>query len=147
MVSAVVLAAGASSRMGRQKLLLPIGGEPLIARVVKAVCDAGFDDVLIVVGHEHEKLLEALVGLPIRHAFNPDFATGMGSSFRTAIENLPNSEAALFALADQPFVTATEFRRVRERGQPHARRRIMLEFVESLDADVDGAAAAHTQSP
>jgi molybdenum cofactor cytidylyltransferase len=119
MVSAVVLAAGASSRMGRQKLLLPVAGEPLIARVVKAVCDAGFDDVLMVVGHEHEQVLEALVGLPIRHALNPDFATGMGSSFRTAIENLPNSEAAMFALADQPFVTATEYRRVRETYVQH----------------------------
>ena len=114
MVSAVVLAAGASSRMGKQKLLLPVGGEPLIARVVKAVCDAGFDDVLIVVGHEHVKVLEALVGLPIREVVNPDFATGMGSSFRTAVNNLPDSEAAMFALADQPFVTASEYRRVRE---------------------------------
>jgi molybdenum cofactor cytidylyltransferase len=119
MVSAVVLAAGASTRMGKQKLLLPLGGEPLVTRVVKAVCDAGFDDVLIVVGHDHEQVLEALAGLPIRHAFNPDFATGMGRSFRTAVENLPNSEAAMFALADQPFVTATEYRRVREAYLQH----------------------------
>jgi molybdenum cofactor cytidylyltransferase len=119
MVSAVVLAAGASTRMGQQKLLLPLGGEPLITRVVKAVCDAGFDDVLAVVGHEHEKVLGALVDLPIRHAFNPDFATGMGSSFRTAVENLTDSEAAMFALADQPFVTATEYRRVLEAYRQH----------------------------
>jgi molybdenum cofactor cytidylyltransferase len=119
MVSAVVLAAGASTRMGRQKLLLPLGSEPLVTRVLKAVCDAGFDDVLIVVGHDHEKVLKALAGLPIRHAFNPGFATGMGSSFRTAVENLPNSEAAMFALADQPFVTATEYRRVREAYVQH----------------------------
>jgi molybdenum cofactor cytidylyltransferase len=112
MVSAVVLAAGASTRMGHQKLLLPLGGHPLVKRVVKAVCDAGFDDVLVVVGHEHERVLAALAGLRIRHALNPDFATGMGSSFRTAVENLAASEAAMFALADQPLVTATEYRRV-----------------------------------
>lgn len=112
MVSAVVLAAGASTRMGRQKLLLPLGEETLVRRVVRSVCEAGFDEVLVVVGHAHEQVLGALAGLPIRHAVNPNFATGMGSSFRTAVENLPESDAAMFALADQPFVTSTEYRKV-----------------------------------
>jgi molybdenum cofactor cytidylyltransferase len=112
MVSAVVLAAGASTRMGGQKLLLLLGGEPLVRRVVRSVCDAGFDEVLVVVGHAHQQVLDALTSLPIRHAINEDFATGMGSSFRTAVENLPDSEAAMFALADQPFVTRAEYRRL-----------------------------------
>ena len=55
MISAVVLAAGASTRMGTQKLLLPFGGEPLVRRAVRQVCDAGFDDVLVVLGSEHEQ--------------------------------------------------------------------------------------------
>ena len=50
MISAVILAAGASTRMGTQKLLLPLGGEPLVRRTVRQVCDAGFDDVLVVLG-------------------------------------------------------------------------------------------------
>lgn len=119
MVSAVVLAAGASTRMGTQKLLLPLGGETLVRRVVKAVCDAGFDEVLVVVGSEHEQVLRALEGLPIRHAFNPDYAAGMGSSFRTAVANLPDSDAAMFALADQPFVTAAEYRQVLDTYRRH----------------------------
>jgi molybdenum cofactor cytidylyltransferase len=112
MVSGVVLAAGASTRMGGQKLLLPLGGEPLVRRVVKAVCDAGFDEVLVVVGNEHEQVVRAFEGLPLRHVVNADYATGMGSSFRTAVANLPDSDAAMFALADQPFVTASEYRQV-----------------------------------
>ena len=48
MVSAVILAAGASTCMGAQKLLLPLGGEPLVRWTVRQVCDAGFDDVLVV---------------------------------------------------------------------------------------------------
>ena len=111
-VSAVVLAAGASTRMGAQKLLLPVGGEPLIRRTVRQVCDAGFGDVLVVLGHEHEKTLAALDGLQIRHAVNAHYESGMGSSFRTAIEHLPDSAAAMFALADQPFVTTDEYRMV-----------------------------------
>jgi molybdenum cofactor cytidylyltransferase len=119
MISAVVLAAGLSTRMGKHKLLLPLGGEPLIRRVVKEVGDAGFDDVLVVVGHDAQHVLDALSSLPIRHAFNPDFATGMGSSFRAAVMNLPDSEAAMFALADQPFVTSVEYRKVLETYRQH----------------------------
>lgn len=110
MISAVVLAAGASSRMGRQKLLLPLAGEPLVRRVVTRVSQAGFDDVLVVVGYEHEKVISALEGLTIRHAVNPHYETGMGSSFRAAMSALPDSEAAMFALADQPLLAAADYR-------------------------------------
>ena len=112
LTSAVVLAAGASTRMGTPKLLLPFGGEALLRRSVRQVCDAGFDEVVVVLGSEHEKLLAALEGLPVRHAVNTDYLTGMGSSFRTAVEHLGDSAAAMFALADQPFVTTTEYRAV-----------------------------------
>jgi molybdenum cofactor cytidylyltransferase len=67
-------------------------------------------------------MLAALEGLAVRHAVNMQFASGMGSSFRTAVEHLPDSAAALFALADQPFVTTNEYRTVldtyRERRSP-----------------------------
>ena len=114
MTSGVVLAAGASTRMGTQKLLLPLGGEPLVRHAVRNVCEAGFDEVLVVVGFQHADVVAALDGLPVRHAVNPDFASGMGSSFRTAVGHLPASDAAMFALADQPFVSANEYRTVRE---------------------------------
>ena len=120
MVSGVVLAAGASTRMGTQKLLLPLGGEPLIRRTVRQVCDAGFDEVLVVLGSEHERTRAALEGLPIRHAVNAEFATGMGSSFRTAVEHLRDSAAAMFALADQPFVSATQYRALLDTYRQHA---------------------------
>ena len=112
MVSAVVLAAGASTRMGTHKLLLPLGDEPIARRTVRQVCDAGFDEVVVVVGNEWEQVLSTLDGLPIRHAVNGDYRSGMGSSFRTAVEHLDKSAAAMFALADQPFVTTNEYRAV-----------------------------------
>lgn len=120
MVSAVVLAAGASTRMGRQKLLLPLDDEPLGRRTVRQICDAGFDDVLVIVGGEHETVLASLEGLPIRHAINAQYETGMGSSFRTAVEHLPDSSAAMFALADQPFVTTKEYRQILDTYRQHA---------------------------
>lgn len=117
MISAVVLAAGSSSRMGQPKLLLPLGGEPIVRRVARQVAGAGFDDVLVVVGSDHERIVAALDGLSLRTVLNPDHATGMGSSFRAAIGALADSSAAMFALADQPLVTADEFRRLREAYQ------------------------------
>jgi molybdenum cofactor cytidylyltransferase len=120
MVSAVVLAAGASTRMGTQKLLLPFGNEPLVHRAVRQVLDAGFEDVLVVLGSEHEAMRAALEGLPVRHAVNLQFATGMGSSFRTAVEHVADSSAAMFALADQPFVTTGEYRMVLDAYRQHA---------------------------
>ena len=120
MVTAVALAAGASTRMGAQKLLLPLGNEPLVRRAARQLLDAGFAEVLVIVGSEHEKVLAALAGLPIRHAINVDYATGMGSSFRTAVEHLDESDAAMFALADQPFVTAKEYRAVLDAYRQHA---------------------------
>jgi len=114
MISAVVLAAGASSRMGDQKLLLPLGGEPIVRQTVRQICYAAADEVLVIVGHEHQRVLEALDGLPIRHALNEYYKEGMGTSFRTAIKHLERSDAALFALADQPFVSTREYRQVIE---------------------------------
>src|SRR5215831_8569157 len=114
MVSAVVLAAGASTRMGRHKLMLPLDGEPIVRLTVRHVAEGGFDDLLVVLGFGHEQIRPALEGLECRIAVNDEYETGMGSSFRAAIANLNDSEAALFALADQPFVTAAQYRQLLE---------------------------------
>lgn len=120
MLTAVALAAGASARMGTQKLLLPFGDEPLVRRAVRQLLGAGFGEVLVIIGSEHEQVLAALAGLPVRHAVNAEYKTGMGSSFRTAVEHLDKSDAAMFALADQPFVTANEYRAVLDAYRRHA---------------------------
>lgn len=132
MVSAVLLAAGASTRMGTQKLLLPFGGEPLVRRAVRQICDAGFDDVLVVLGSEHEAVLAALDGLAVRHATNMQFASGMGSSFRTAVEHLAGSAAAMFALADQPFVTTHEYRTVLDTYRQHTPAIVSVRYGEVM---------------
>jgi molybdenum cofactor cytidylyltransferase len=84
------------------------------------VCDAGFEDVLVVLGSDHERTLAALDGLFVRYAINDDFKSGMGSSFRTAVQHLGDSLAAMFTLADQPFVTAHEYQTVLDTYRQHA---------------------------
>jgi molybdenum cofactor cytidylyltransferase len=100
--------------MKQHKLLLPFGGEPLLRRTVREVIGAGFEDVLVVLGYAHEEIVAVLDGLACRHVINRHHPTGMGSSFRTAIAALQESSAAMFALADQPFVTADYYRQLPE---------------------------------
>jgi molybdenum cofactor cytidylyltransferase len=110
-IAAALFAAGTSSRMGQNKLLLELGGEPLVRRSAKTLLEAGFGRIIVITGREPEGIKAALEGLPCDFAFNPDFATaGMEASLRTAVLNAPGSaDALLFTLADQAFVTPTMF--------------------------------------
>jgi molybdenum cofactor cytidylyltransferase len=100
--------------MGAHKLLLPLGAESVVRRTVRQVCEAGFADVLVVLGREADAVRAALDGLACRFAINDAYESGMGSSFRVAVDALGEADAAVFALADQPFVTPDDYRRVRD---------------------------------
>jgi len=104
----IVLAAGTSSRMGgRNKLLLEVGGEPLVRRAVGAALEGGLDPVVVVVGHEAGRVREALAGLGCRVVDNPDYERGMTTSLRAGVAALPEgTPAAVMILADMPRVTA-----------------------------------------
>ncbi|MBI3457388.1 MAG: nucleotidyltransferase family protein [Candidatus Rokubacteria bacterium] len=123
-MAAVVLAAGMSSRMGRQKLLLPMEeGRPLIRLSVERVLAAGLDDVVIVLGREAEAVAAALAGLPVRMVLNPHYAEGQSTSLRAGLDALPpEAEAAVIALGDQPLPDPALIRRLvaafRANGRP-----------------------------
>lgn len=103
MISAVVLAAGLSRRMGRAKLLLDWGGQPVIRRAVEQVRAGGVGELIVVLGHAAEAIREALAGLPIRFVQNPDPEAGQGSSIACGVSAVaPDTEAVLIALGDQP---------------------------------------------
>jgi molybdenum cofactor cytidylyltransferase len=103
-IAAIVLAAGASTRMGRQKLTLPLGdGRPLVRVAVERVVAAGLDDVVVVTGRESEAVASALQGLAVRMAHNSRYADGQSTSLRAGLDALaPGTEAAVVALGDQP---------------------------------------------
>ncbi len=107
MIAAIVLAAGRSRRMGAQKLLLPLGGVPMIARVVDAVLAGTVDDVVVVIGPGGERIAAALAGRPVRFIANPNPDGEMLGSVRCGLRALPpKCEAALVVLGDQPGLTA-----------------------------------------
>ena len=105
MIAVIVLAAGASTRMGRQKLTLPMAdGKPLVRAAVEQVLAAGLDDVVVVLGREAESVASALRGLPIRTVVNPRYAEGQSTSLRAGLDALAQgTEAAVVALGDQPL--------------------------------------------
>jgi len=107
-ISAIVLAAGLSARMGRPKLLLPYGERTVVEQVVSVLLASPSGEVLVVTGHEREAVERALAGWPVRAVFNPDYATGeMLSSVQVGLGAASaESRAALLAVGDMPAVEA-----------------------------------------
>jgi molybdenum cofactor cytidylyltransferase len=105
-IAAVVLAAGASTRMGQSKQLLPIGDQPMVRRVTEVVCSAGLAQVIVVVGAGAGAVEKALDGLPVQVVFNEAWPGGLSTSVRTGLGALREEiQAALMILADQPALT------------------------------------------
>lgn len=104
---AVILAAGRSTRMGTQKLLLPWEGSTVIGQIARAVVDAGPVETRVVVPAEHEPIQAALAGLPVRLIVNPDHESDMLASVRCGLRDLPpDCEAVLVAPGDHPGISA-----------------------------------------
>ncbi len=122
-IAGILLAAGSATRMGRNKLLLDLEGEPLVRRAARTALEAGLDPLLVVVGHEAENVHEALVGLPCRFVLNLDWRLGQSTSLSAGAAAVPAAaEAAVVVLADMPLVDAASIRSVvarwRESGAP-----------------------------
>jgi molybdenum cofactor cytidylyltransferase len=106
-VSAVVLAAGRATRMGGAKLLLPVGGRPMVQRVVDASLGSRVSETIVVVGNEAQGVKEALAGRPVKVVANPDYAEGMSTSLRVGLAAVdPSADGAVILLGDQPFVSS-----------------------------------------
>ncbi len=105
-VGAIVLAAGGSARMGQPKQLLSVGGQPMVRRVVEAVCAAALAQVVVVVGAHAHRVQQALTGLPADIVLNKAWAEGLSTSIRTGLDALrPEIQAVLMVLADQPALS------------------------------------------
>jgi molybdenum cofactor cytidylyltransferase len=106
-VAGVVLAAGSSSRLGTNKLLIDVGGETTVRRAARRAVEAGLAPVIVVLGFEADRVAEALNGLDVMPVVNPDYAGGIHGSLRAGIERVPGDcEAAVVILADMPLVTS-----------------------------------------
>lgn len=107
-VSAVVLAGGASKRMGlTNKLLAEVNGAPMVYRSVRAALQSDAAEVIVVTGHEADLVREALSGLDVRFIHNPSYPEGLSTSLRAGIGAVSkNLTGAVVLLGDMPRLTS-----------------------------------------
>lgn len=105
----------------RNKLLLPVRGEPMVRHAVRAALDAGCADTCVVLGHEADAVRAVLADLPVRCAVNPQHDEGLGSSVRFGISLLaPDTAAVLCLLGDMPNVRPATLRALQRAWRPEA---------------------------
>jgi molybdenum cofactor cytidylyltransferase len=115
-IAGMVLAAGTSSRLGANKLLLRLDSEPLVRRAVRQAAEAGLAPVIVVLGHEAERVAAALGGLAVETIVNPAYRAGMHGSLQTGIGRVPGDcAAAVVLLGDMPLVTVAMIEALAER--------------------------------
>ena len=105
-ISATILAAGSSQRMGDNKLLLPFQDNTLINVVCKTIIDSYLKPVFVVTGFENKKVVESLPKSIDKIVYNEDWSRGMATSINKAISSLPNNiDGNMIVLGDMPLVT------------------------------------------
>lgn len=160
-VSALLLAAGESQRMGRLKQLLPLGGSTLIEVVLENLLRSRLQEVIVVLGFGAEEIRPRVEAKGVRVAVNPRYKEGMASSLRVGLDALdPRAEGILVALADQPFIPPEVIDRLIEafqgtskgivvptfqgrRGHPVIFHRRYMEELRSLSGDQGGRELLH----
>jgi molybdenum cofactor cytidylyltransferase len=111
-IGALLLAAGGSSRMGQPKQLFVYQGKTLLRRAVETLLDTTCSTIIVVLGAEYERTKNEIDDLPVGIIRNENWQTGMGSSIKTGLEHLlqtdPDVLGVIIMLCDQPDITASE---------------------------------------
>ena len=141
-IAAVLPAAGTSSRLGTNKLLIEVDGEPLVRRAARRAREAGLDPVVVVLGHDADLIRRSIADLSVIPVVNVRYAEGMPSSLQAGVGALPAStEAAVVLLPDMPLVTPAMLRALVERwATTHA------SLVVSLYGDTPAPPALYSRA-
>ncbi len=113
-VSAVLLAAGESRRMGEvNKLTLPVGGEPLLRHTVQVLLASRLQEIVVVLGHDAAAMAALLEGLPVKRVDNPGYRDGQMSSVHAGLAALGAArDGVMICLTDQPLITPADIDRL-----------------------------------
>ena len=105
MLSAILLAAGESKRMGEPKQLMPLGKHTLLEQAIDNLLGSPVNETIVVVGHKAEEITKAIATKPVKVTFNPNYRQGMSTSIVAGLILVdPASRAVMLALGDQPLV-------------------------------------------
>src|SRR5690606_16366768 len=105
-ITAIILASGMSKRMGTTKQLLPFNGTTLLEECIKNVLACPFDQVIAIIGHEHDIIKEKIniTDPRFRWIYNDRYREGQSSAFKAVIPYLKQSKGMMVFLADQPLI-------------------------------------------
>ena len=123
MISAILLAAGESKRMGELKQLMPFGqNTTIVEQAIDNLLSAAVSEVIVVVGYRAEEVIKSIVGKPVKIAINPNYRQGMSTSIIAGL-NLVDSraQAVMLTLGDQPLINSQTINRLIEEFHNHDR--------------------------
>jgi molybdenum cofactor cytidylyltransferase len=107
MISAIILAAGESKRMGRVKLTMPLGESTVLEQVISSVLSSMVDEVIVVLGHEQKTIRQTIGDRPVKCIVNKDYKLGMSTSIVSGLnETDDRCKAVIIILGDQPFISS-----------------------------------------
>lgn len=107
-ISAILMAAGLSKRLGRNKLLIPLNGTPVVRLVAQSLLSSQASEIIVVTGHEGQEVRSALDGLDLRLIHNPHYEEGQSTSLASGLsQTTPDTDGYLFVLGDQPFLVSS----------------------------------------
>ena len=130
--AAVIQAAGKGSRFhsDQYKLLVPVAGVPMILRTAETVLQAGFNEIVIVVGYRAADVRKVLAGLPVKIVENPDWEKGQSTSLSAGVRMVQHiSDRACLLLGDQPFLRPETLRALITESEQHPRE-IIVPFYQ-----------------
>lgn len=134
-ITAAILAAGTSSRLGQPKQLLRLGGETLIRRTAQTVIDAQIERVLVIVGRDASAIEDELHDLPLEIVVNSDWREGMTSSVRVAVATAnSHADALLLTPCDLPLLSSTHLRTLIEQFERENAPIVASRYNETLGA-------------
>ena len=155
-ITGILLAAGLSTRMGEPKQLLPFGNSTIVETIIDNMIGSKLDEVIVVIGHESERVNGRIRIKPVKVVFNPNYKQGMLTSAQCGVQALSEcADAFALMLVDQPFITSDLINRVVDsykdsdkeitlpshnyrRGHPAIFNRRYASHILSLDAESGG---------
>lgn len=155
-IPAILMAAGKSTRMGKNKLLLPFDDHSVIAETCDRLLASHVSKVIVVLGNDQDKVREQLANKNVEFVINPNYADGMMTSLQAGMSYLPiDAKFFMVALGDQPLVTTSVYNTLieataytshkifiptygRERGNPIVLSSEFIDEMLEMDGDVGG---------
>jgi len=119
-VSAIILAAGESKRMGEPKLLLRFGSSTILEQTIDNLLNSRVAEVIVVLGHRAKEMMSLIADRPVAIAVNSDYHKGMSTSIAAGLSLINDkSQGIMLALADQPLVDSQTIDRLMEAFGSH----------------------------